>query len=192
MTTPTAGELADLAQAVAQQRDRAAFATLFDYFVPRLRAYLLRLGASAGNADEITQDVMLVLWQKAGLFDPARSGLRTWLYRVARNRRIDMLRRDRVDYHDPADLVLDVMDTSIASADAQIDMHNSEALLQAAISKLAVEQVTLIRLAFYDGLSHSQIAQNTGLPLGTVKSRIRLAFSHLRRQLEKDGVIEAV
>ena len=192
MTALSAGEQAELVVAVAKRQDKAAFTTLFDHFAPRIKAYLMRLGASPGNADEMTQDVMLVLWRKAALFDPVRSSLRTWLYRVARNRRIDMMRRERIDFLDPADFALDVIDPSIHDADQQIDMRDRGDLLLRALGTLSEDQASLVRLAFFESLSHSEIAERTKIPLGTVKSRIRLAFASLRRQLESDGVHEAV
>src|SRR5438270_13587522 len=92
----SASRQAMLVAAVASNGDRDAFTRLFDYFAPRIHAYLLRIGADRGAAEEITQDTMAVLWSKAAQFDPTRSSLATWLYRIARNRRIDLVRRDRV------------------------------------------------------------------------------------------------
>ena len=177
--------------AVAARRDRAAMAALFDFYAPRLNAYLIRLGTERGTAEDMTQDVMATVWRKAALFDPAKSSVATWLYRIARNRRIDLLRRDRVDFLDPGDGALDPVDESGAGADTRLDHQGREDLLHRAMGSLPDEQVVLVRLAFFDGLSHSEIANRTGLPLGTVKSRIRLAFGRLRRALEASGVAEA-
>jgi RNA polymerase sigma factor (sigma-70 family) len=103
-------EFAALVAAITERRDRKAFASLFDYFVPRLQAYLLRQGADSALAEEIAQDTMVVLWRKSALFDPAKSSLSTWLYRIARNRRIDLLRRDRTTLVEPDDPVFDLVD----------------------------------------------------------------------------------
>jgi len=176
---------------VAERRDREAFATLFDYYSPRLNAYLLRLGADGATAEEITQETMVTLWRKADLFDPAKSSLATWLYRVARNRRIDIARRDRVDFVDPSEYALDIPDEKTPDADGQLDAQTREDVMRGAMQGLPEEQRALVRLAFFDSLSHSEIAMRTGLPLGTVKSRIRLAFSRLRRSLEASGVEDA-
>ena len=189
--TPLASEHAALVASVAQRRDRDAFAVLFDYYSPRLNAYLLRLGADRTSAEEITQEVMVTLWHKADLFDSSKSSLGTWLYRVARNRRIDIARRDRVDYVDPSEYALDIPDEQIPDADGQIDAQTREDVLRTAMADLPEEQRVLVRLAFFESLSHSEIAARTGLPLGTVKSRIRLAFSRLRRTLEAGGVDDA-
>jgi RNA polymerase sigma-70 factor (ECF subfamily) len=186
LTSPD--ELAALAAAVAQRRDRDAFVRLFDHFSPRIAAYLTRLGTEATQAEELAQEVMVTLWRKADQFDPAKSSLATWLYRIARNRRIDLLRRDRVEFFDPMEGAYDVGEDP--QTDRQIDMQNREEVLRSALEGLPEEQLVLVRLAFYEGLSHSEIAERAGLPLGTVKSRIRLAFTRLRRRLEAVGVVE--
>jgi RNA polymerase sigma factor (sigma-70 family) len=184
-------EWAALVAAVADRRDRDAFARLFDHFVPRIEAYLSRLGADPATAEEISQDVMLTLWRKADLFDHTKSSVTTWLYRIARNRRIDAARRDRLDYLDPMDVALEGVADG-APPDAVMDTQQREEVLRAAVKELPEEQLSLVRLAFFDSLSHSAIAERTGLPLGTVKSRIRLAFARLRRTLESQGVVEAI
>jgi RNA polymerase sigma factor (sigma-70 family) len=186
----THAEWAALVSDVAEKRDRTAFTRLFDHFVPRIEAYLLRLGADRAMAEEISQEVMVTLWRKAQLFDSTKSSVTTWLYRIARNRRIDAVRRDRMDYLDPMDSTFDtVVDDS--TFDTAVDVQRREEMLRTAIRDLPDEQLVLVRLAFFESLSHSAIADRTGLPLGTVKSRIRLAFTRLRRQLESQGVVEA-
>jgi RNA polymerase sigma factor (sigma-70 family) len=186
----THAEWAALMQAVAEQRDRAAFTRLFDHFVPRLEVYLIRLGTDKASAEEISQDVMVTLWRKAALYDSSKSSVSTWLYRIARNRRIDTLRRNRIDYMDPMDSAFDAVAPD-AELDRAVDMQRSEDVLREAIKSLPDEQLSLVKLAFFESLSHSAIAEKTGLPLGTVKSRIRLAFTRLRRTLETQGVVEA-
>ncbi len=180
-----------LVAAIAQTRDRSAFATIFDYFVPRLEAYLMRLGMDAGSAEEVSQDAMIALWNKAHLFDPAKSSFPTWIYRIARNRRIDVSRRNRLDYFDPTESALKEIADPAPAQDTTMDGQHREDRVREALKLLPEEQVSLIQLAFFDGLSHSEVAERTGLPLGTVKSRIRLAFTRLRRTLEAEGVVEA-
>ncbi len=175
--------------AVAAQRDRNAFARLFDFYAPRVYAYLLRLRLEPGLADELTQDVMTTLWQKAELFDRTKSSVGTWLFRIAHNRRIDLHRRDRQDTV-PEPRAADAPDPSPAPDDS-LDTSQRETSIRAALRLLPQEQLDLIRLAFFEGLSHGEIASQTGLPLGTVKSRLRLAFSRLRRALESEGVTES-
>ena len=187
MTVPN--EWAALVAAVADARDKEAFARLFDHFAPRLQAYLGRLGSEPGQAEEIAQDVMKTLWHKAALFDPAKSSVSTWLYRVARNRRIDGLRRNRLDFVDAREAFDAIPDEP--ETDRLLDLHQREEALRGALGALPEEQLALVRLAFFEGLSHRDIAERAGLPLGTVKSRLRLAFTRLRRVLESKGIVEA-
>lgn len=178
----------DLITKVAAGRDKAAFAELFDYFAPRLKGYLMQQGADAAAAEEIVQDVMVTLWRKADLFDPAKASASTWLYRIARNRRIDKLRRQRSSELDPEDPSLHpAPEPDVA---VEMDARVREERVRAAMTSLPQEQEAVIRLAFFRGLSHSEIADETGLPLGTVKSRIRLAFSRLRQVLEADEAVD--
>jgi RNA polymerase sigma factor (sigma-70 family) len=173
---------------VARHRDRIAFTRLFDHFAPRLNGYLQRLGSDAALAEEVTQDVMMTLWHKAALFDSSKSSVSTWLFRIARNRRIDLMRRNKVDYLDPNEPALAPVDNP--EIERMIDVQQREEAVRQAMVQLPPEQLALVRLAFFEGLSHGDIAERTQLPLGTVKSRIRLAFTRLRRALEAEGVVE--
>ncbi|HTO30451.1 MAG TPA: sigma-70 family RNA polymerase sigma factor [Pararhizobium sp.] len=180
---------ADLAVAVARNRDKAAFAELFDFFAPRLKSFLMRQNASVTEAEELVQEVMVVLWQKADLYDPEKSSLSTWLFRIARNRRIDASRRRRSDELDANEPLL--LPSAPPAPDDVLENQDREQIVRAALATLPAEQVTLIRMAFFFGQSHSEISAATGLPLGTVKSRIRLAFAKLRTLLEQNGVESA-
>jgi RNA polymerase sigma-70 factor (ECF subfamily) len=171
---------------VAERRDRAAFARLFDYYAPRVHAYLLRLRLDPVAADEITQEVMTTLWQKAALFDRSKSSVATWLFRIARNRRIDAHRREREE--PPIDgAILDIPDPA-QMPDDKVNAAQRDLMVRSALDLLPAEQLELVRLAFFEGFSHSEIADMTGIPLGTVKSRLRLAFSRLRRALDDGGL----
>lgn len=183
------GEFAALITAVAERRDREAFTLLFDHFAPRLNAYLRRLGTDPATAEEIAQETMVTLWHKAPQYNPEKSSLATWLYRIARNRRVDNLRRDRLDYLDVSDPILEAADAT--DLVAEVDMQQRKDAVRSALASLPEEQLSVVRLAFFDDLSHSQISEQIGLPLGTVKSRIRLGFTRLRRSLEAGGVAEA-
>lgn len=185
---PLNDELNALVARVAADADREAFAALFDHYAPRINGYLQRLGAPAGVAEDLTQEVMVTLWRKAGLFDPAKSSLGTWLFRIARNRRIDMIRREKVaalDENDPA-----FQPSEEEDAGEAMDARKRDLRIRAALAHLPPEQLELVELAFFRNLTHSQIADQTGLPLGTVKSRIRLAFSRLRKLLEADSEVD--
>lgn len=179
-----------LAARVAGERDRQAFAELFDHFAPRINGYLMRLGMDRGASEELAQEVMIVLWQKAHLFDPAKSSLSTWLFRVARNRRIDHKRRDRSALIDPEDPIF--QPDAPEPADVTMDASTRDERVRNALESLPEDQRELVRLAFFNGFSHSEIAGQTGLPLGTVKSRIRLAFARLRKTIEADPQIDTV
>lgn len=187
---PGAAENLDaLLTAVGAQRDGEAFTLLFDHFVPRVQAQMIRLGLAPFAAADVTQDVMETIWRKAHLFDPRKAAATTWVFHIARNRRIDVKRRSREticaveDFFDIPDPCKDSVDT--------IDCTRREQCLREALQVLPCEQSTLVKLAFFDGLSHTAIAERTKLPLGTVKSRLRLAFSRLRRSLHNAGVTEA-
>jgi RNA polymerase sigma-70 factor, ECF subfamily len=183
------GEFAELISAVAERRDREAFTRLFDHFAPRLNAYLRRLGTDPATAEEIAQETMVTLWHKAPQYNPQKSSLATWLYRIARNRRVDNLRRDRLDFLDVSDPILEAADET--DLVAEVDMQQRKDAVRSALASLPEEQLSVVRLAFFDDLSHSQISEQIGLPLGTVKSRIRLGITRLRRSLEAGGVAEA-
>lgn len=177
-----------LAAQVASARDTQAFALLFDHFAPRINGYLQRLGMPAAEAEDLAQDVLAVLWHKAQLFDPKKSSLATWLFRIARNRRIDGLRRDRSHLLDPDDSMLRPGEAE--APDEEIDARRRDERVKAALQTIPPDQVELLRYAYFEGLSQSQIAERTGLPLGTVKSRTRLAFMKLRRVLEDDPKVD--
>lgn len=170
---------AALVQRVRDHQDKAAFATLFRHFAPRVKAFLMKSGADAGLAEECAQDVMATLWQKAHLFDPTRASVATWVFTIARNRRIDALRKSRRP--EPEDLPWGP-EPEPDQAEALEAQQETDKLGQA-LAQLPEKQRALIERAFYGDLSHSEIATETGLPLGTIKSRIRLALDRLRQQM---------
>jgi RNA polymerase sigma-70 factor, ECF subfamily len=166
--------------AIAERGDRAAFATLFSHFAPRVKSYLLRLGASMESAEELAQETLLIVWRRAGAFDPGRAAASTWIFTIARNLRFDALRRERrpTAAGDPSDA------TGEPSApDTLLVALQDEARIGRAIEELSVDQARVVRLAFFSDKPHSQIADELGLPLGTVKSRLRLAMGRLRALL---------
>lgn len=175
-------DFAGLIEKIAESKDRDAFAALFAHFAPRLKGYLMRLGASNGQAEEVLQEALLTVWRKAHLFDRKKAAASTWIFTIARNRRIDILRKRKFPEIDAEDPSL-VPDAPPAPDEEVIGAREGEAV-RAALEKLPEEQRELVRLAFYNGWSHSRIAADTNLPLGTVKSRLRLAFSRLRNELE--------
>ena len=171
----------DLLVAVAERQDRAAYSELFTYYAPRVKSYLMRLGADNALAEEIAQDVMVTVWRKAALFDRTQASVSTWVFRVARNRRIDLFRRTKRPDLDPEEAM--ILPSGVAAPDEQVEAMETEARVRAAMKDLPEEQLSLLRLAFYDGLSHREIADKLDVPLGTVKSRIRLAFVKMKARL---------
>jgi RNA polymerase sigma-70 factor (ECF subfamily) len=170
---------ADLLVRVRDGQDRAAFAALFRHFAPRVKGFLMKSGASASLAEECAQDVMATLWQKAHLFDPARASVATWVFTIARNRRIDALRKARRP--EPEDLPWGpAPEPDQAEA---YEMQQESNRLGEALARLPEKQRALIERAYFGDLSHSEIAAETGLPLGTIKSRIRLALERLRHHM---------
>ncbi len=165
---------------VRDAQDQAAFAELFTHFAPRVKAFLMKSGADATLAEECAQDVMATLWQKSHLFDPSRASAATWVFTIARNRRIDAIRKMRRP--EPEDLPWGP-ETEPDQADVLVLQQESEQLGQA-ISELPEKQRTLIEKAYFGDLTHNEIAEQTGLPLGTIKSRIRLALDRLRHAMK--------
>jgi RNA polymerase sigma factor (sigma-70 family) len=166
--------------AVADRRDCFAFARLYDHFAPRLKAYMLRCGCEHGVAEELAQEVMLAVWRHAGWFDPRRASLSTWLFTIARNHRIDAHRRANRGLG-PG--FVPMPEPQAGSPETDIQGREREIRIRKAIAALPLEEAELIRLAYIHGKSHSRIAAEHGLPLGTVKSRLRRALRRLRHEL---------
>jgi RNA polymerase sigma-70 factor (ECF subfamily) len=165
--------------AIAQNQDQAAFAELFRHFAPRVKAFLMKSGADAGLAEDCMQDVMAALWRKAHMYDPARASVATWIFTLARNRRIDLLRRSARP--EPEDLPWGP-EAPPEQADVLALQQDTERLV-AALANLPEKQRSLVQRAYFGDLSHAEISLETGLPLGTIKSRIRLALDRLRHAM---------
>jgi len=170
---------------IALERCRPSFAKLFEYYAPRLKSYMLRLGAEAAEAEELAQEVMVTVWRKAEQYDPTKASVSTWIFRIARNRRIDAHRRQNKPDLEASDPML--QPAELEGPDVTFDRMQIEQVVREELKKLPEDQLKLLQAAFYDGLSHSEIAEQFDLPLGTVKSRIRLAFNRLRGQLQDES-----
>ncbi len=181
MDDPDALTHSRLIEAVALDRDRDAFARLFVHFAPRLKAWLIRSGAAPGVAEDFAQDAMLTVWRKADLFDAQKAGAATWIFTIARNRRLDLLRRDSRDLPTP-EIVLTGED--IRRPDDILSTAQDAQRVRDALAQLDAPQIEVLRLAFFLESPHSEIARTLDLPLGTVKSRIRNAMIKLRAILE--------
>ncbi|MEC5398586.1 sigma-70 family RNA polymerase sigma factor [Uliginosibacterium sp. H1] len=186
---PTPDALADLLYAVSASRDHAAFAALFRHFAPRIKAYLIRGGVAPGQAEDLAQEAMVNVWRKAASFDRSRAAASTWIFTIARNLRIDQLRHERDAVPsatlpgDDADEVQDIVDTGALPCDHAASAQIGQGV-RAAIDSLPPEQARVLQLSFYEEQPHVAIAEALGIPLGTVKSRIRLAVGQLRQRLE--------
>ncbi len=173
-------DLTSLLVAVARSQDRAAFAHLFGFFAPRIKALMMRRGASPARAEEISQDTMLAVWRKARLFDPDGLSASGWIYRIAKNIHIDGLRRDRRLTAIPADAEPE----AVQQPDAIASTRDSEASVRCALAALSPEQLRVVTLSFFEDKPHAEIANELCIPLGTVKSRVRLAMQRLRDLLD--------
>ncbi|HTN10074.1 MAG TPA: sigma-70 family RNA polymerase sigma factor [Acetobacteraceae bacterium] len=181
---PPPEALALLLRRVAESRDRAAYALLFGHFAPRVKAYMRKLGAADAQAEDLAQDALLAVWHKAASFDPARAGAATWVFTIARNLRIDALRRlPKGGMADADSLPEPAYDAP--GADAVLDTETRDGRLRAALQTLPAEQAKLVNLAYYEDRPHAEIERLLGIPLGTVKSRLRLAMQRLRAAMEE-------
>lgn len=175
----------ELMLAVSSRRDVDAFEVIFKHFAPRVKAYMAKLSADTQTAEELMQETMIAVWNKADQFDVAKGALSTWIFTIARNQRIDAVRRARRPEFDPTDPAF-VPDAE-QPADLRIAERQSASQLRAAMADLPKEQSTLLELAYFEESTHSAIAKKLNLPLGTVKSRLRLAFNKLRAALDNSG-----
>jgi RNA polymerase sigma-70 factor (ECF subfamily) len=167
---------------IAATQDRGAFAELFMHYAPRVKAMMMRRGANTDRAEDLAQETLLRIWRKAAQFDPGRASASAWVYSIARNVSVDLMRREiraaawLKEQGEPEEEDLDEPELHLLVAER-------EGLVRATIATLPDEQLRVIRLSFFDGLAHSEIADLLGIPLGTVKSRIRLALQRLRDRL---------
>ncbi len=164
-----------------QTQDAQRFADLFGHFAPRVKAFLMKSGASAALAEETTQEALATVWQKAHLFDPSMASASTWIYTIVRNKRIDAIRKQRRP--EPEDLPWGT--EAPQSSEEILAVSDEQAELRRCIAELPLAQRQMIERAYFGDLSHYEIAEVTGLPLGTIKSRIRLGLERLRYELKK-------
>lgn len=175
-------DMADCLRSVAQDRDRAAFEELFRFYAPRIKGLLIRSGAAPQAAEEAMQETMVLVWRKAALFDPAKASPSTWIYTIARNKRFDILRREKRPELDPEDPFFAASGTE-PDGETAYSAAQRASIVRDYITALPEEQLLLVRKAFYDDMTHQAIAAELDLPLGTVKSRIRIALRGLRQKL---------
>jgi RNA polymerase sigma-70 factor, ECF subfamily len=177
----SADQLAQLLAAVADSGDKEAFRRLFEYFSPRVRAFITRQGTDPGTSEEVVQETFINIWKKARLFDPEKAAVSTWIFAIARNARIDLLRkvhRPMPDFDDPAFVTAEE-----PSAHQLVSRAQESKRLKEMLAMLPPEQQEVLRLAFFEEKTHPEVAAELGVPLGTVKSRIRLALGRIRSEL---------
>ncbi|HCH57730.1 MAG TPA: RNA polymerase subunit sigma [Rhodospirillaceae bacterium] len=177
-------KMAEFIRAVADREDRDAFRQLFAFYAPRLKAFLIKNGATPGDAEEVMQEAMTLVWRKAKQFDPAKASASTWIYTIARNRRIDLIRRAKRPELDPEDPFF----TSVSEqpdGEQEYSRTERETLVRKYLETLPADQLQVVQKAFYEEMTHQEIAAELDMPLGTVKSRIRIAMRRLRDQLDR-------
>ena len=173
----------ELMHRLAQNRDRQAFAALFAHFAPRIKAYLMRSGSQPDSAEELAQEAMATVWRRADSFDSSQASVATWVFTIARNKRIDAFRRMNRPELDPDDPAL--IPAGETAPDDAVEEGEMSSAIRTAIKSLPAEQAKMLKMAFFEDKAHSEIADETGLPLGTVKSRLRLAIARMRKQLKE-------
>ena len=166
----------------------AAFERFVEHFRSKVFHYAWLMCGQPEDAEEVAQETLLKVFESIGQLRQPEL-VRPWVFRIAHNRRIDVGRRSREHAYEAADLF--AIPDPAAGSDVNIDAAQREEHVHAALDALPQEQFKMVQLAFFEGLSHATIAAQTNLPIGTVKSRLRLAFSRLRRLLHDAGVIEA-
>jgi len=177
----TPQDAAALVRAIASGHDRNAFKELYGFYAPRIQTMLLRSGATDEIAEDIAQETLIAVWRKAESYDPERATVSAWMFTIARNLRIDRFRRDkRAQLHNVYELV---EPTASPSPDMPLETIELEGRVRAALDELPDEQVRVVNLSFFEGRAHGEIAEKLGIPLGTVKSRLRLAMARLRQYL---------
>ncbi len=177
-----AEHFAGLLNEVAETRSRQAFAELFEHFGPRLKAFMMRKGANAELAEDLVQDAMIAVWNKAGMFSPGKGSVTTWIYTIARNLRIDRLRREGSRYFTDIDEYEEASDDP--ASDEVVISREQDALVTGALDVLPADQREVIVMAFMDDMTQTEIAEKLDVPLGTVKSRMRLAYRKMGAVLE--------
>ena len=170
---------AELIKKVETLKDTSAFEELFNHFAPRVKAFLMKSGADSQMAEECSQEVMATVWRKAHLFDPARASVSTWIFTIARNKKIDAIRK--LNRPEPEQLYPE--QDYEPDQEEVVELQQETERLATALGELPEKQRVLIEKAYLGELSHSEIAEITGLPLGTIKSRIRLALEKLRHSM---------
>jgi RNA polymerase sigma factor (sigma-70 family) len=167
---------------IAQNGDREAFAALYAHYAPQVKRYLMRSGADPVTAEEVTQDVLLTVWRRAPTYDPGRANPNTWIFTIARNRRIDRFRKEKRPKPEATEIIETMQPTQ--GTDTQVAEGRRATAVREALASLPPEQAEVLRISYFEGRSMREMSDQTGVPLGTIKSRSRLAMIRLRQVLE--------
>ena len=172
---------------IAESQDISSFKKIFEYFSPRLKSFLMKSGAEENIAEEIIQETMTIIWTKADYYDPKVASPSTWIYTIARNKKIDILRKSRK-------AILEDIETAVLPAvdpktEENIEHDQKFDMIAQHLDSLPKDQLDLLKMNFFEEKSHGEISDLTGIPLGTVKSRIRLALEKIRGKLDKNGAM---
>ncbi len=184
--------MGDNLRAIASHRDEAAFSDFYGYYAGRVKSFLMGKGMSEEISEELTQEIMITVWRRAESYDPKKAAASTWLFTIARNRRIDYLRGNSRIEVELDDELLDVGNTEAESQATFVADEQAAQQLQRALAKLPQEQRQVMHLSYFRGQSHGDIAQWLDIPIGTVKSRIRLAMQSVRESLEEEENLRTV
>jgi len=179
----TNDQLAALIETIALEKNKDAFARLFEYYAPRLKAFGLKQGVSLAKVEELVQETMLMVWRKSESFDASRGTASNWIFTIMRNKRIDMFRRQKHPEYE-LDESMDLIDPDVGPDD-QVNAFQERTHIREAVNSLPDSQMEIIQKAFFEDKSHGEIAADLDIPLGTVKSRIRLAMARLRILVEE-------
>lgn len=174
--------MADLLHRIAEVQDAEAFRKLFQTYAPRVKSYMMRQGADANLAEELTQETLLMVWRKAALYSDEKGSPTTWIFTIARNLRIDRLRREVA--WQPLPEGADEEPSGDPTPDEELSERERRDRVKAVLATLPPDQSEVVTLSYVEGLSHSEIAERLALPLGTVKSRMRLAYAKIREAVE--------
>ncbi len=175
-------ELSCHLETIARSQDKQSFSIIFKYFAPRLKSFLIKAGSSEAQAEEVIQEVMIAVWTKSSSYDRTKSSVSTWIYTIARNKRIDKLRKEKRHFLSESDEGLEIPVES--TQENEIFSAQMTASLKKYMSNLPQEQSNLLKLSYFYNKTHVDISQELNIPLGTVKSRIRLALSKMRHLVE--------
>ena len=166
---------------IAKNNSKDAFIKLFNHFAPRIKAYARKNGSSENESEDLAQETLITVWKKAKLFDSDKSAASTWIYAIGRNKRIDYLRRQKhplPEYEDP------LSDIDNDTQDLLVENEQMFSILRSVVNELPFEQSEVLKKSFFEGMSHTKISEELSIPLGTVKSRIRLAITNIRKKMK--------